>query len=90
MTKFGAYAGFITGTLVSIFWLFFIHLKESKPLMICKAIFGVDSLAEGTLWAIVDPLVIALPASIIMTLVLNPLGRIKDSKYVEACFKGLK
>lgn len=90
MTKFGAYSGFLTGTLVSIFWLFFIHIKESKPLMICKAIFGVDSLAEGTVWAIVDPLVIALPASIIVTLLLNPLGKIKDTAHISDCFKGLK
>jgi len=90
MTKLGAYAGFITGILVSVFWLFFVHIKEAKPLMICKAIFGVDSIAQGTIWAIVDPLVIALPASIVVTILINFFGEVKDQSHVDGCFKGLK
>ncbi len=89
MTKAGAYAGFLTGTLVSFFWLFFVHFKESKPLLLCKALFGVDSLAAGTLWAVVDPLVIALPASIVATLLVNALGRRVEDKHVEMCFHNI-
>ncbi len=90
MSRTGAYASFITGTLVSLFWLFFIHAKESKPLMLCKTLFGVDSLAAGTSWAIVDPLVIALPASIVVTLVFSGVGRKLDQGHVNACFKNIK
>lgn len=89
MTKVAAYASFITGTAVSIFWLFFIHIKESKPLMICKALFDVDSLAAGTSWAIVDPLVIALPASLIAALLFNMFGKPVQRSHVESCFKNV-
>jgi solute:Na+ symporter, SSS family len=87
MTLTGAYAGMATGTLVSLFWILFIRLNESKPLLLCKALFGVDSLAEGTRWAFVDPLVIALPASIIATVLANGVGRPVPQKHVETCFR---
>lgn len=90
MTKLAAYAGFVSGTLVSLFWLFFIHLKESKPLLLCKMLFGVDSLAIGTKWALVDPLVIALPASILITLLFNRFGRQLNEQHVQRCFHAVK
>jgi solute:Na+ symporter, SSS family len=90
MSKAGAYASIITGTLVSFFWLFFIHAKESKPLMLCKTLFGVDSLAAGTSWAVVDPLVIALPASIVVTLLFSNIGRKLEDNHVSACFKNIR
>lgn len=91
MTRRSAWAGFFTGTLVSVFWLFFIHLKESKPLLICRSLFGVDSLAQGTIWTVVDPLVIALPASIIVTFFFNINQRTECSqKHIDSCFDKLK
>lgn len=89
MSKAGAYAGFITGTVVSLFWLFFVHIKESKPLLVCKALFNVDSLAAGTSWAIVDPLVIALPASIIATVVLGVFGSKISAGHIDKCFHNI-
>ncbi|MBN2646123.1 MAG: sodium:solute symporter family protein [Desulfuromonadaceae bacterium] len=90
MTKLAAYAGFASGTLVSFFWLFFVHVKESKPLLLCHALFGVDSLAEGTKWVFVDPLVVALPVSLLVTLLCCRLGRPLDEQHVQICFHGLK
>lgn len=90
LTKTAAYASFIVGIVSSIFWLFFIHIKESKPLMICKSIFGVDSLAEGTKWALVDPLIIALPASIITLIIFLKVGKKPDEQHLEKCFTGIK
>ncbi len=87
MTLAGAYAGMLTGTLVSLFWILFIRINESRPLLLCKALFGVDSLAEGTLWAVVDPLVIALPASILATVLVNGWGRPVCEQHVETCFR---
>lgn len=90
MSRAGAYASFITGTAISIFWLFFIHIKESKPLMICKSLFGVDSLAEGTKWVLVDPLVIALPASIIATIIFSFFGKKIAKDHLDKCFHNIK
>ncbi len=89
MTKLAAYAGFLSGTLVSFFWLFFIHIKESKPLLLCKTLFGVDSLAIGTKWVFVDPLVVALPVSILVTLLFNRFGQPVRKQHVDKCFRGL-
>ncbi|PLX91688.1 MAG: sodium:solute symporter [Desulfuromonas sp.] len=90
MTKLAAFAGFFCGTAVSFFWLFFIHIKESKPLLLCKTLFGVDSLAEGSLWASVDPLVIALPASIVATILFNLWGKPPAAEHVEMCFEEVR
>ncbi|PLX88820.1 MAG: sodium:solute symporter [Desulfuromonas sp.] len=90
MTRFAAYAGFFSGTLMSLFWLFFIHIKESKPLLICKALFGVDSLAAGTKWALVDPLVIALPTAIVVTLIANFFGRPPSEQHIQKCFEAVR
>jgi len=91
MTRRSAWAGFLTGTLVSLFWLFFIHLKESKPLLICHKLFGVHSLAEGTLWTVVDPLVIALPASIVVTVLFNIKQQSEcNAEHLNHCFDKIK
>jgi len=90
INKQAAIWGFFAGFLVSFFWLFFVHIKESQPLLLCKAIFGVDSLAQGTLWAVVDPLIIALPISIIVTLVAAKFGKPLPEEHLEKCFQGIK
>lgn len=89
MTKTAAYASFATGTAVSLFWLFFIHAKESKPLMLCNALFGVDSLAAGTSWAVVDPLVVALPASLLAALLFNVFGSQAEDTHLQVCFRNI-
>lgn len=90
MTRAGAWAGFITGTLTSLFWIFFVHIKESKSLMLCKALFGVDSLAGDTLWTVVDPLVVALPLSIVATILGNALGEKISVRHLAHCFRGIQ
>jgi solute:Na+ symporter, SSS family len=87
MTLAGAYAGFFTGTVISLFWIFFIRINESRPLLLCKTLFGVDSLAAGSLWAVVDPLVIALPAAIAATLLFNQLGSRVPDEHLQRCFR---
>ncbi len=53
------------GTLATIFCLVFIHEKESGALGICKAIFGRDSLIPVYPIQVIDPILYALPLSII-------------------------
>ena len=90
MTPTGALWGFWAGLGVSFFWLVFVHAAQSKPLLLCKAIFGVDSLGNGTLWAVVDPLVVALPIAIVVTLIASRCGKSLPEAHVGACFKGIK
>ncbi len=87
ITKQAAISGFFSGLAISSFWLIFVHSKESKPMGICQAIFGMDTLAGESIWQHVDPIIIALPLSIIVTIVVTMLTKIKNPAYVEKCFK---
>lgn len=90
ITKAGALWGFWAGFLSSLLWILFIHAKESQPLLLCKALFGKDSLAAGTNWTVVDPIVISLPLSILVTVVVSRFGKPPAAKHLEQCFKGIK
>lgn len=90
ITKSAAFSGFLTGFFVSLVWLLFFHIKESQALLLCKAWFGVDSLVAGSIWAEVDPLIVALPLSALATLIANRFGRPLSPRHIEKCFKGIK
>lgn len=90
VTRFAAYVSLSSGFLVSFFWLVFVHLKESQPLLLCKLLFGVDSLALGSVWQIVDPIIIALPVSILALLIANRFGKPLPKAWVEKCFSEVK
>ena len=87
ITKTAAFYSIASGFLVSFFLLAFMHLEESRPLLLCKALFGVDSLGAGTVWEMIDPIVIALPVSTIVLLIANRFGKPLDKKWVDHCFK---
>ncbi len=59
----------LTGMVVSVFWLAFMHKAESAPLGICQALFGKATLADTFPWAIIDPIVIAFPISALVLVV---------------------
>ncbi len=90
INKTGALSGFIAGFSVSFFYLAFVHINESQPLLLCKMLFGMDSLGQGTKWAILDPLIIALPISTLVTIVANRFGKPLPEDHVSTCFQGLK
>jgi SSS family solute:Na+ symporter len=64
VSRIGAIASLVVGALTWFFWSAFIQLDISKRLGLCQAIFDKPSLA-GAPWNVIDPLVIAVPASII-------------------------
>jgi solute:Na+ symporter, SSS family len=68
-TKAGAIAGMLTGTGAWAMWVLLFHEKESAALGLAKAIAGRPSLVSGTIWAVVDPIVIALPLSAAVTII---------------------
>ena len=92
MKKKAALIGMVSGFAVSLFWLLFVHSKESASLGISKLIFNVDTIAGSTKWAWVDPIVIALTISIIVTIVLNKTLKEEplEQEHIDACFKGIK
>jgi len=65
-----AKASLLTGAIVWFIWALFVNTRYASVYGLCKAIFGVSSLA-GLPWSAVDPLVIALPLSAIVVIVLQ-------------------
>jgi solute:Na+ symporter, SSS family len=66
-TRAGAIAGMLTGTFTWAAWVLLFHEKEAAALGLAKALVGRPSLLSGTTWAVVDPIVIALPLSAAIT-----------------------
>ncbi|MDD1747612.1 MAG: sodium:solute symporter family protein [Methanomassiliicoccales archaeon] len=64
LSKIGAIASLVSGAVVWFLWSAFVQADIAKRLGLCQAIFGKPSLA-GAPWNVIDPLVIAIPASII-------------------------
>jgi SSS family solute:Na+ symporter len=65
-----ALASMITGAVAWFVWTAFFHAAEAKPLGLCQALFGKVTLL-GSPWTAVDPIVIALPISLIVMVVLQ-------------------
>lgn len=70
-TRIGVIAGMLTGIAAWGLWVLFVHQRESAALGLSAALFGTPSFAAGSIWAMVDPIVIALPASSIVTIAVS-------------------
>jgi SSS family solute:Na+ symporter len=85
--------GMISGFASSAFWIFFIHEKESSSLQLCRLLSGKTSLVKDTALAglaMVDPIFIALPVSIVVTVILGLLlKKDLDKKHIDKCFEGI-
>jgi len=79
-----------TGLLSSVVALFFLHQKESAPLGICKALFGKDFLIDKFPWMIIDPMLIAMPLSILVLVTVSYLTPRMEEDHIEKCWKGLE
>ena len=89
-TRAGAIAGLITGTFMTVFLYLFIHKAEAVPLGICKMLIGRDTMITQMPWPVVDPIIIALPLAILVTVAVSLMTKKMSEKYLEECFKGLK
>lgn len=74
-TRTGLWASIISGSAVCIFATLFMHRAESAPLGICKMFFGKTELFGIDPWPFIDPLVFALPISIIMLIAGSFFGK---------------
>lgn len=83
-------AGIITGMIGGMatwgLWVLFVHEKQAPALGLCQAIFGKGSLAEGSIVSFVDPLIIALPVSAVLTVVISLVTRPMHARVIERSF----
>lgn len=93
LTKTAAVAGMLSGFATSLLWMMFIHTKESMAMKICKLIFEKDSLViTSKVIQFVDPIVIALSVSILVTVIVQIISTKKqlNNRHIEECFEGIK
>jgi SSS family solute:Na+ symporter len=76
----------VVGTVVTTFWLLFVHFQEAKELGVCKMLFGTTSLFSGKI-IFVDAMIIALPLSIITAIVVSLMTKPEDEKLLKKCFE---
>ncbi len=95
ITRAGAICGMLAGFLASFFWLgFVLKIKMKMPALLAEALFGKTSLLDGArtgkiLWDQVDPLFIALPLAIIVTVVVSFLTRPMSKEHLDNCFQDI-
>ncbi|MDR1561723.1 MAG: sodium:solute symporter family protein [Dysgonamonadaceae bacterium] len=73
----GALASLWTGALASFICMVFLHRAEAAPIGICKALTGRDVLIDIYPWFAVDPIVFALPLSVVAMIAGTYLGKRK-------------
>lgn len=86
MTRKGAIASMMVGTVVTTFWLLFVHFQEAKQLGICKMIFGINSLLSGKI-IFVDAMLIALPLSIVTAIAVSLMTKPEEASLIQKCFE---
>lgn len=88
ITRAGALASMLVGLFISLFWLLFIKAKEAGAIGLVKWVTGgKSSLVEDVLnWPSVDPIIVALPLSILTIILVSAVTRAPDAAHLERCF----
>ena len=78
VTKQGAMASLMTGALASVFAMLFLHKAEAAPVGLCKALFGKEVLIDTFPWFAIDPILFALPLSVLAIIIVSFLTQHKE------------
>ena len=79
-TKQGALASLWTGALASMFAMLFLHKAEASAVGLCKTLTGKDVLIDTYPWFAIDPILFALPLSVIAIVVVSLMTQEKTNK----------
>jgi len=89
MTRKGAIASMVVGFVVTAFWLLFVKAKEAGAIGLVHIFTEKDSILAGHHnWPVVDPIMIALPLSIIAAIVVSMCTKASDDGHLKKCFEG--
>lgn len=88
ITRAGAASGMLAGVVVALLWLTFAHAMNAERLLISSALFGRSSLVPFP-WSAIDPLVVALPVSLLTTIVVSRLTKPLDAEHIDRCMAGV-
>ena len=75
--------------MVTLFWLVFVKSAEAGAIgLVQKVADGKSSILAGiSNWHVVDPIVVALPVSIIVAIIISLMTKPPAKEHLEACFK---
>jgi SSS family solute:Na+ symporter len=87
-TRAGALASMTVGLSVSLFWLLLIKAKEASAIGLVQQITGgkTSLLADFPNWPMVDPIVIALPLSLLTLIGVSLITQPVDREHLRRCF----
>ena len=87
-TRAGALASMTVGLSVSLFWLLLVKAKEASAIGLVQQVTGgkTSLLADFPNWPMVDPIVIALPLSILTLILVSLITRPVDAEHLRRCF----
>ncbi len=89
ITKEGAIAGLVAGSLSSLFWLLFGFKKSASAVGISKLLTGKAVIITTAPWPTVDPIIIALPVAIIATIAVTYLTKPPEKEFLDKIFNGV-
>ncbi len=84
-SKAAALSGMIVGLVSSVFWMFFVHKANAAMLKLVVVMTGKESLLPYP-WNAVDPILIALPLSFIVTLIVAAFTKAEDNEVTRKLF----
>ena len=84
-SKAAALSGMIVGLISSVFWMFFVHKSNAVMLKLVVVMTGKESLLPYP-WSSVDPILIALPLSFIVTLIVAAFTKAEDNEVTRKLF----
>ncbi|MDH6312553.1 SSS family solute:Na+ symporter [Parabacteroides sp. PFB2-10] len=70
-TRQGALASLGVGAFASIFCMVFLHKAEAAPIGLCNWLFGKEVLIDVYPWFAIDPIVFALPLSVLTIIIVS-------------------
>ena len=86
ITRLGAIAGIVSGTVVSLFWMIFVFKKTAVGLGICKFICGAETLLPNAPWPFIDVMLIAVPVSLVFTVVVSLITKPPAQEVIDRAF----
>ncbi|HOQ03713.1 MAG TPA: sodium:solute symporter family protein [Anaerohalosphaeraceae bacterium] len=91
MTRAAAIASMIVGFVVTAFWLVFIKAQEAQTIGLVQKVTGgkTSLLADVPNWPVVDPILVALPISILTAIVFSFFTQPPSKEHLDRCFRGV-
>jgi len=94
ISRVAAISSILSGSIVSVIWIFLIHAKNATTIGLCQHLFNKPYLLAGTSLdklSQVDSILIALPISIIVIIAVTLLAKPDvETAHVDKCFSGVK